>query len=92
MSVQIVRTVAGGKGAYAAVDCVGGSGTAAVTQSLRERGTLILWGAMAGFTTTMFIPDIIFRFVQVSPHSLTSWSICPALTLTLTLAGTFAVC
>ena len=36
-----------------------------MTQSLRERGTLIAWGAMAGFTTTMFIPDFVFRGCQV---------------------------
>ena len=43
---------------------MGGEGTAAVTQSLRERGTLLVWGAMAGFTTTMFIPDFVFRGIQ----------------------------
>ena len=59
------RTGAGGKGAFAALDCVGGEGAAAVSSSVRERGTLILWGAMAGFQTTLFIPDIVFRHVRV---------------------------
>ena len=44
---------------------MGGERTAALTKSLRMRGTLIVWGAMSGFTTTMFIPDFIFRFVRV---------------------------
>ncbi len=56
---------AGGKGAYAAADCVGGERTAALTRSLRERGTLIVWGAIGGFTTSMFVPDFIFRHVRV---------------------------
>ena len=55
----------GGKGAYAAVDCVGGEGTVAVTRSLREHGTLLVWGFMAGFVTSMFLPDFVFRFIQV---------------------------
>ena len=42
-----------------------------VTQSLRDRGTLIAWGAMAGFTTTMFIPDFVFRGCQARHQSST---------------------
>ena len=44
---------------------MGGERTAALTRSLRERGTLIVWGAIGGFTTTMFVPDFIFRHIRV---------------------------
>lgn len=56
---------AGGKGAYGAVDPVGGPFAAKITQSLRDSGTLIVYSSMAGFTSDVGIPDLLYRDVRV---------------------------
>ena len=43
---------------------MGGEGTAALTKSLRDGGTLLMWGFMAGFTTTMTSQGFVFRDIQ----------------------------
>lgn len=60
-----VKEVTGGKGAFASFECVGGEGTAAITAATRDGGKVVLYGAMADFTFTAAIPDILFRNVSI---------------------------
>ena len=41
---SVVSSATGGKGAFAAVDCVGGELTGEMLTSVRDRGTLIAYG------------------------------------------------
>ena len=37
----------------------------ALTRSLRECGTMIVWGVPHGSTMTVYVPDLIFHHVRV---------------------------
>lgn len=56
---------AGGKGAWGGIDCVGGDLTEAMTGSLRNGGTLLLYGAMGGMNFKGSIVDVTFRDVRI---------------------------
>lgn len=58
-----VLEITGGKGAYGAVDSVGGEITGALASAVRPGGTVIIYGAMSGLSTTISIPDPLFRGV-----------------------------
>eukprot|EP00744_Colponema_vietnamica_P003299 GILI01005077.1.p1 GENE.GILI01005077.1~~GILI01005077.1.p1 ORF type:complete len:361 (+),score=121.06 GILI01005077.1:69-1085(+) len=60
-----VKEITNGKGAYGAVDCVGGDLTAEITGSLRDNGTILIYGAMSGLAFTGSIVDCLFRNVTV---------------------------
>ena len=55
----------GGKGAWAAVDPIGGDIAQKITQSLRDEGTLLVYSSMTGPTTNVGIPDLLYRGVKV---------------------------
>ena len=63
--VEQVATITGKKLAYGAIECVGGDVFSGVCSSVRNNGTVLLYGAMGGLTITCSIPDILFRGVQV---------------------------
>lgn len=52
---------AGGEGAYAGVDPVGGEATGVVAAGTRAHGTVLLYSAMADIKAVVGIPDILFR-------------------------------
>ena len=56
-----VGEVTDGKGAYAAVDSVGGDMLGKLLSAVRPRGTLLLYGAMSGVTFNGQIPDLLFH-------------------------------
>jgi NADPH:quinone reductase-like Zn-dependent oxidoreductase len=60
-----VNEITGGKGAYGAVECVGGDIFASITASVRAGGTAIIYGAMSGLTATYDIPSVLFRGVDI---------------------------
>ena len=64
--VQQVRDITGGEGAYGAFDCVAGEGTADVVKAVRDGGTILIYGALAGFQFTAGVPDILFQAKVVS--------------------------
>lgn len=58
-----VMEITGGKGAYAAIDSVGGEIFGALASAVRPGGTVIIYGAMSGLQATFSIPDPLFRGV-----------------------------
>jgi mitochondrial enoyl-[acyl-carrier protein] reductase / trans-2-enoyl-CoA reductase len=60
-----VNEITGGKGAYGAIECVGGDLFAQITASVRPGGTVIIYGAMSGLTATFDIPSVLFRGVSI---------------------------
>ena len=60
-----VGKITGGKGAYGAIECVGGEVTKGVVSSVRNNGIVFLYGAMGGLEISAGIPDILFRGVTV---------------------------
>lgn len=60
-----VKEITGGKGAWGAVDAVGGPLTARMTGALRNGGTILIYGAMSGLEFTGSIVDCLFRDVTV---------------------------
>ncbi len=46
--VYRAQAVTGGRGAYAALDCLGGDQTQQVAAAVRQGGTVVLYGGMAG--------------------------------------------
>jgi len=52
---------AGGRGAYAALDAVGGATTQLVTSAVRPGGTVLIYGALSGPTLTLNTFDIFLR-------------------------------
>lgn len=63
--VERVKEITGGKGAYATLECVGGENTQKLAQATRAGGTMIIYGAMGGFTFTCGIPDLLFRDLKI---------------------------
>jgi len=60
-----VNEITGDKGAYGAIECVGGDLFASITASVRAGGTAIIYGAMSGLTATYDIPSVLFRGVTI---------------------------
>ena len=56
-----VREVTGVKGAYAAVDCVGGKLTGKLLAGVREGGTLLVYGMLSGTDFSAGISDVMFQ-------------------------------
>jgi trans-2-enoyl-CoA reductase len=63
--IEQVSKITDGKGAYGAIECVGGEVCKGVVSSVRNNGVVFLYGAMGGLEITCGIPDILFRGVQV---------------------------
>ncbi|KAL4427444.1 hypothetical protein ABPG77_000733 [Micractinium sp. CCAP 211/92] len=64
--VDKVKEITGGRGAYGAIECIGGDIFAQVCGAVRDNGTVLIYGAMSGLTATYAIPDLLFRGVKVS--------------------------
>ncbi len=64
-SAQNVCGAAGGRGAWAAIDPIGGDIAAKITASLRDDGELLVYSLMTVPTTNVGIHDILFRGVKV---------------------------
>lgn len=69
-----VREITGGRGAYGAIECIGGDIFAQVTSSVRNSGTVIIYGAMSGLKATFGIPDPLFRCVKIQGFWLMPWT------------------
>ncbi|KAL4427108.1 hypothetical protein ABPG77_001112, partial [Micractinium sp. CCAP 211/92] len=68
-----VKDITGGKGAYAALECVGGDVTQKILQCTRDGGTVFVYGAMASFELKACIPDLLFRDVTLKGFWLTTY-------------------
>ncbi|KAK9808716.1 hypothetical protein WJX72_002434 [[Myrmecia] bisecta] len=71
--VKRVMEITGGKGAFGAVDPVGGETTGKLLSSLRHGGALYIYGAMEAFTFTCSIPDVLFQNKIVAGFWLGVW-------------------
>ena len=60
-----VMKITSGKGAYGAIECVGGTIFKACASSVRVKGTILIYGAMSGLDMTVFIPDPLFRGISI---------------------------
>ena len=56
-----VEKITGGKGAYGAIDCVAGDLTGQMLAAVRPGGQILLYGAMASFSTTLNVGDLLFK-------------------------------
>ena len=65
--VDKVKHITDGKGAYGAVDAVAGELTAKMVNAVRKDGTVLIYGALSGFTATVPVPDVLFQGKIVSP-------------------------
>ncbi|PSC74291.1 NAD(P)-binding [Micractinium conductrix] len=63
--VERVKQITGGKGAFAALECVGGEITGKLIEALQDGGVCLIYGAMAAFDFTAGIPPILFRGVKI---------------------------
>jgi NADPH:quinone reductase-like Zn-dependent oxidoreductase len=63
--VARVKEITGGKGAWGAVDAVGGPLTQRISGSVRDGGSVLIYGAMSGLEFTGSIVDVLFRSVTV---------------------------
>jgi len=68
-----VREVTSGVGAWGAVDAVGGALTQRLMSAVREGGTVLVYGALAGNTCTCSVMDMVGRDVKVNGFMLTRW-------------------
>ncbi|KAH7415983.1 hypothetical protein KP509_14G069600 [Ceratopteris richardii] len=70
--VAKVREITGGRMAYGAIDCVGGEHTKVVVESVRDGGTALIYGALAGTDLKAGILDLIFRgqFQELVAHAM----------------------
>lgn len=69
-----VQTITDGRGAYAGVDAVGGELAGKLLAAVRPQGTLLVYGAMAGWTFTASIPDVLFHLKVGAAHEQPSTS------------------
>jgi NADPH:quinone reductase-like Zn-dependent oxidoreductase len=68
-----VREATGGELAHAAVDSVAGELTGAVTDALRDGGTVLVYGAQGGLSASASVPALLFRDVRVHGFWLGPW-------------------
>ncbi|KAH7415981.1 hypothetical protein KP509_14G069400 [Ceratopteris richardii] len=71
--VARVREITGGRMAYGAIDCVGGELTKVVVESVRDRGTVLIYGLLAGTNLKGGILDFIFRGVKLEGFYVGLW-------------------
>ncbi|KAJ8324102.1 hypothetical protein QVD99_008436 [Batrachochytrium dendrobatidis] len=67
-SAEIAAAIAhsmGGKKPYAAIDCVGAEVTSAITMSIRDSATVLVYGVLKGVEGAVFVPSLIFRDITV---------------------------
>ena len=68
--------MAGGKGAYAALDPVAGPFAEKLTQSVRDGGTYLLYSRLGGMTAHVGIEDLLYRGVTVRSPCAPSTALC----------------
>ena len=71
--VARIKEITNGKGAYCAIDAVAGELTSKIIQSVRDFGTVIVYGALSGLSFTGSVLDSIFRNVSVTGFWLNIW-------------------
>lgn len=67
-----VAKITGGKGAYGGIDAVGGTLSSTLLNSIREGGTLLVYGFLSGHTVTVRTEDLMFGQKIVRGFLLTS--------------------
>ncbi|KAH7415985.1 hypothetical protein KP509_14G069800 [Ceratopteris richardii] len=72
--VAKVREITGGRMAYGAIDCVGGELTKVVVESVRDGGTVLIYGLLAGPELKAGILDFIFRGVKLEGFHMGVWT------------------
>ena len=68
-----VKAATGGAQAHAAVDSVGGELTRPVTDSVRDGGSVFVYGAQGGLAASASIPALLFRDVRLRGFWLSPW-------------------
>ena len=76
VSAKCMWGAAGGRGAWAAIDPIGGDIAAKITASLRDDGELLVYSLMTVPTTNVGIHDILFRGVKVGGSHDSKHNIC----------------
>ncbi|KAL3147631.1 hypothetical protein ABBQ38_014681 [Trebouxia sp. C0009 RCD-2024] len=71
--VERVKEITGGKGAYAAIDAVGGETTKQLALALRDGGTVYVYGALSGDPIQMDTLDTLYTFKRVEGWLLGNW-------------------
>ncbi|XP_024522419.1 enoyl-[acyl-carrier-protein] reductase, mitochondrial [Selaginella moellendorffii] len=71
--LEIVREVTKGRMVYGATDCLGGKTTKLVSTTVRDEGTILVYGLLDGEDISANPPDVIFRHVRVRGFHLTRW-------------------
>eukprot|EP00884_Botryococcus_braunii_P004728 jgi/Botrbrau1/14256/Bobra.113_2s0004.2 len=71
--VEIVDEVTGGRGAYAALDAVGGPSTGLMASCTRSGGEVIAYGTLAANHCTASLDDVMFRDVKLRGFWLHFW-------------------
>jgi NADPH:quinone reductase-like Zn-dependent oxidoreductase len=70
---EAVHNITDGKGAYGAVDAVAGDMTGTLLSSVRNGGSVLVYGAMAGMTFSASVPDVLFKLKSVKGFWLGPW-------------------
>lgn len=71
--VERVKAITGGKGAWSAMDAVGGEMFSKCASSVRAGGTVFVYGALSGLECSFSIPDLLFRGVVAKGFWLVHW-------------------
>jgi NADPH:quinone reductase-like Zn-dependent oxidoreductase len=70
-----IRKITGGKGAWGAIECVGGALTKAIVSGVRDGGKVVIYGAMSGLDFVGGIPDVLFRGVSIHGFWLSTYAL-----------------
>ena len=68
-----IKEITGGKGAWGALDCVGGELFQKVASGVRNDGLAIIYGAMDGLGASFAVPDPLFRGIVIKGFWLIKW-------------------
>ncbi len=63
--VYRAQALTGGRGAYAALECLGGDKTQHVADAVRQGGTVVLYGGMAGIVVQWNLAQQGFRMIDL---------------------------
>jgi NADPH:quinone reductase-like Zn-dependent oxidoreductase len=70
---QRVEAITGGKKVWGAVDAVAGETTQLLARIVRNGGKVLVYGRLSGLTSTIDVPDVLFRGVSVHGFWLASY-------------------
>lgn len=71
--VERVKEITGGKGAFAAIDAVGGQMTKQLSLALRDGGTVYVYGALSNEPVQVDNLDTLYKFKRVEGWLLSNW-------------------